>query len=70
MVSKLTLGGGIALLFTITVLILTRVLPGPHRATDYLVMGTLATFFCLALLVVVFFASGNKRSDMFYKRRR
>jgi Na+/melibiose symporter-like transporter len=41
---------GLLIVFAVTVLILANVLPGPHRPTDYLVMGGVATMLCLVLL--------------------
>ncbi len=70
MASKLALGGGLAVLFTITVLILTRVLPGPHKPADYLVIGTLATLVCIMALFLINLAVGDKSGETFYKRRK
>ena len=41
------------LVFAITILILANILPGPHRSTDYLVMGGVATMLCLILAFVL-----------------
>lgn len=49
----LALGGGIAILFVVTVVILLNVIPGPHRKLDYLVIGAVATFLSMILLWVV-----------------
>jgi len=48
------------LLFVATVGILLNVMPGPHKPTDYLVMGAAATLLCLVLLFVVLFTSPQK----------
>jgi hypothetical protein len=40
--------------------ILLNVMPGPHKATDYLVMGAAATLLCLVLLFVVLFTAPAK----------
>jgi hypothetical protein len=48
------------LLFAATVGILLNVMPGPHKSTDYLVMGAAATLLCLVLLFVVLFTSPAK----------
>ena len=69
MSSKFALGGGLAMLFAVTVLILTRLIPSPHRPADYLVMGALATLFCLAVVAAVFFMT-RKDGDTFFKQRR
>jgi uncharacterized membrane protein len=44
---------GLLMVFAVTILILTRILPGPHRPTDYLVMGGVATMLCLVLLFLL-----------------
>ena len=44
---------GMVMIFAVTILILANVLPGPHRPTDYLVMGGVATMLCLVLLFVL-----------------
>ncbi len=48
------------MLFAATVGILLNVMPGPHKATDYLVMGAAGTLLCLILLFVVLFTSPAK----------
>ncbi len=70
MVRKLSLAGGLIVIFAITVLILLRILPGPLKPTDYLVIGTLSTFFCILLLFVFLLATSGRRADAFYKRRK
>jgi hypothetical protein len=37
-----------------------NVMPGPHKATDYLVMGAAGTLLCLVLLFVVLFTTPAK----------
>jgi Na+/melibiose symporter-like transporter len=49
----LSLTLGMLMVFAVTILILANVLPGPHRPTDYLVMGGVATMLCLVLLFVL-----------------
>jgi hypothetical protein len=56
----IALGVGMVLLFVATVGILLNVMPGPHKPTDYLVMGAAATLLCLVLLFVVLFTSPQK----------
>ncbi len=40
-------------LFVATVVILGAVMPGPHKPTDYLVIGGAATFLCLVVLFLL-----------------
>ena len=56
------LAAGIVLLFVVTIAILLAVMPGPHKSTDYLVIGCVATLLCLLLLFVVLIGAA-KRSD-------
>ncbi len=49
----LLLAGGMVLVFIVTVGVLLNVMPGPHKATDYLVIGAVATLLCLLLLFIV-----------------
>jgi len=54
---NIVLAVGMLMLFAATVGILLNVMPGPHQATDYLVMGAAGTLLCLVLLFVVLFTS-------------
>ncbi|MGI8741510.1 MAG: hypothetical protein ACR2NN_02855 [Bryobacteraceae bacterium] len=67
---KVSVAGGIVAVFLATVLILLRVMPGPHKATDYMVIGTLATFVCILLAFILFTATTGKRSEMFFKHKK
>ena len=44
---------GMVMIFFVTIAILLAVMPGPHKSTDYLVIGCVATLLCLLLLFVV-----------------
>ena len=70
MASKITLAMGLAVLFLMTVLVLLRVLPGPHKSTDYLVIGSCSTIVCLAVLFLVNLATKGETKDTFYKKRK
>ena len=48
------------MLFAATVGILLNVMPGPHKPTDYLVMGAAGTLLCLVLLFIVLFTAPAK----------
>lgn len=67
---KASMAAGILVVFLATVLILLRVMPGPHKPTDYLVIGTLATFVCILIAFIVFVSATRKRSEIFYKRKK
>lgn len=56
--------------FLAVVIILMRVIPGPHKETDYLVIGTVATFASLAVLFVVLVTTVFKDSSALFVRRK
>lgn len=56
----IALAAGMLMIFAATVGILLNVMPGPHKATDYLVMGAAGTLLCLVLLFVVLFTTPAK----------
>jgi len=58
----IALGLGMVTIFAVTVVILLAVMPGPHKSTDYLVIGCVATLLCLLLLFVVLINTA-KRPD-------
>lgn len=53
---------GMVMIFGVTVAILLAIMPGPHKSTDYLVIGCVATLVCLLLLFVVLINTA-KRPD-------
>lgn len=50
------------MIFAITVGVLLTVMPGPHKSTDYLVIGCVATLLCLLLLFIIL-VNTPRRSD-------
>jgi uncharacterized membrane protein len=44
---------GLIVMFAVVVALMLRLLPGPHRPSDYMVIGTFATLACIALVFVV-----------------
>jgi hypothetical protein len=66
----LPLGAGMVLIFVTVVAVLVRVIPGPHKETDYLVIGTLATFASLVLLFVVLATTVFKDPSVLFKRKK
>lgn len=67
MATRLALIVGLMVAFAITVLILNQIMPGPHRPTDYLVMGTMGTLVCL---IGVFLFTLTSSGDTFHRRRK
>ncbi len=66
----LPLGVGMVLVFVTVVGVLVRVIPGPHKETDYLVIGTLATFASLVLLFAVLISTVFKDPSALFKRKK
>jgi Na+/melibiose symporter-like transporter len=56
----IALAAGMLMLFVATVGVLLNVMPPPHKATDYLVMGAAATLLCLVLLFFVLLKTPEK----------
>ncbi len=54
------LGLAMAISFGVIAGVLLRVMPMPHKDTDYLVIGTLATFGALAVLFLMLLATTRK----------
>ncbi len=52
---------GLIVVFAVIVALMLRLLPGPHRPSDYMVIGTFATLACLALVFVLLLRSEKGR---------
>lgn len=61
---------GAAIVFGVTVAIGLKLLPVPHSETDYLVVGSIATFVSLAVLFGVLIATYVRSPEIFFKRRK
>jgi hypothetical protein len=60
---------GVVVAFLATAAILMRLIPAPRKETDYLVIGTLATFAALAVLFVTLFGAGAINPSFWFKRK-
>jgi len=65
----LVLALGLIIVFATVAAVLLQVVPGPHGSTDYLVIGTLATFVSLLVLFVVLIKTWVKVPDLFVRKR-
>lgn len=61
---------GMVLVFGTVVTILLKIIPEPRKETDYLVIGTLATFASLAMLFVVLITTVFKDSSALFLKRK
>ena len=57
-------------LFLISVIVLLRVIPGPHREGDYLIIGCLATLVSLLVLFLIVITTSGKTPDVLFRRRK
>jgi hypothetical protein len=58
-----TLALAMIVVFVATAAILSQILPGPHKPSDYLVIGGVSTLLCLVLLFVVLIAAPGRGKD-------
>lgn len=56
--------------FVIVAAVMIKVIPGPLKDSDYLVIGSVATLVALLVLFVVLLSTSIKAKDIFFKRRR
>jgi len=57
-------------LFGILIIVLMRVLPGPHTERDYFIIGCLSTLVALFALFLIVIKTWIKAPDPFFKRRK
>lgn len=67
---NIVLAIGVLAIFGVTVAVLTHLMPGPHKETDYLVIGGVATLVSMLTLFVVLVSTVYRSSDTFFKRRK
>ena len=67
---NLVLAIGILAIFGVTVAVLMQLMPGPHKETDYLVIGGVATLVSLLAVFVVMASTVYRSSDTFFKKRK
>lgn len=58
-----------AIAFAVTVALGLKLLPSPHSDTDYLVIGSVATFVCLGVMFGVLITTWIRTPDVFFKTR-
>lgn len=60
-------------IFVVVTTVLLKVMPGPRKDSDYLVIGSIATLVSLAAVFVLVTTTSTrprKFSDIFFKKRR
>lgn len=66
----LLLGSASVCVFIVVAAILAKVMPGPLKDSDYLLIGSVATLVALLALFLVLVSTSMKSSDVFFRRRR
>jgi hypothetical protein len=66
----LLLGGSAVCVFIVVAAIMIKVMPTPLKASDYLVIGSVATLVALLVLFLVMASTTLKSRDVFFKRRK
>jgi hypothetical protein len=66
----LTLGLAALCVFVIVAAVMIKVIPGPLKDSDYLVIGSVATLLALLVLFVVLLSTSMKSSNVFFKKRK
>ncbi|MBI4894013.1 MAG: hypothetical protein HY821_25575 [Acidobacteria bacterium] len=65
----LTLAGAAVIVFGVTVAIGMKLVPPPRTESDYLVIGSVATFLSLIVLFAVLLTTWLKAPEVFFKKR-
>ena len=61
---------GVICVFAVVALIMLKIMPGPLKDSDYLVIGSVATLVALLALFFGLVSTSMKTSDVFFKRRK
>jgi hypothetical protein len=67
------LGVAVLFIFVAVTALLLKLMPGPRKDSDYLVIGSVSTLISLAVVFVLVTATSRrsgKLTDVFFKRRR
>jgi hypothetical protein len=69
MLRNLSLAAALIFIFVAVAAIMLKVMPGPLKDSDYLVIGTVATMVSLLALFLLLVTTSGKASNIFFKRR-
>ncbi len=70
MLRALLLGGTAVCVFVVVAAILVKVMPGPLKSSDYMVIGSVATLVALLVMFLAVASTTLKSKNVFFKRRR
>lgn len=57
------------IVFGVVAAVLLKLVPGPHRATDYLVIGVVSTMAALVAIFITLISGFLRMRDVFFRRR-
>ena len=66
----LVLGGLAICVFVVVAAVMLKVMPGPLKESDYMVIGSVATLVALGSVFLVLVSTTMKSTDVFFKKRR
>ena len=64
------LGGTAVCVFVVVAAILLKLMPGPLKSSDYMVIGSVATLVALLVMFLTIASTTLKSKNVFFKRRR
>ena len=70
MKNSLVLGAATLIVFAVSALLIIKLMPGPLKDSDYLVVGSVATLAALLVLFGVLISTSMKARDVFFKKRK
>ena len=56
--------------FVIVAATMLKFLPEPHKDSDYLVIGSVATLVALVVMFIVLISTSMRAKDVFFRRRK
>jgi hypothetical protein len=65
-----SLGLALAIVFGLVAFVLLNVIPGPHKSSDYLVIGAVSTLISMVVLFLVLVKTTYKDTNVFFKKRK
>jgi hypothetical protein len=66
----LLLGGSAVFVFVLVAGILLKLMPGPLKSSDYMVIGSVATLVALLVMFLLVASTTMKSRNVFFKRRK
>jgi uncharacterized membrane protein len=64
------IAGALILVFAAVAALMVKVMTGPLKDSDYLVIGTVSTLAAMLALFLILISTSGKKSNVFFKRRK